>query len=425
MTNGGRVYLRCVGDRRRTRGQRRGVGAGASGARRRARRPAVVSARQGLRRCAHSRCARRHRHDGAASRSIEAEGLRLPELRVYAPNGTFVALTGDFCSMPRARFDELLVRAALRTGREASRAHDRRCAARARRTGDRRAFEVTVGRSRDSGTRDAARHRCERNGHERVRSSRAAQAKRRRGPGVLRRSRSTGIAISASLHRVREDALSGLRLDLSGTEPSVQRGRRHLLERARASLPSLRDLWTRFTSTFEPAAAIVRESAQVAEFRGAPLRTGLSGAASASLVSLAIGESAAMTYPGTGEGIGKAMESGLLAARMIIDRFASGDPATDVHAAYEAEFRKRHGRRYKAYAIGAGVLLSSVAGELPGLARERRPVRPARAPGARHRTRRRYDLVFNQGPHHVSLCLTPVLAGSASSAHDRLAANSL
>jgi flavin-dependent dehydrogenase len=39
------------------------------------------------------------------------------------------------------------------------------------------------------------------------------------------------------------------------------------------NLPSLHDLWTRFTSAFEPAAAIVRESPQVVEFRGAPLRT--------------------------------------------------------------------------------------------------------------------------------------------------------
>ncbi len=54
---------------------------------------------------------------------------------------------------------------------------------------------------------------------------------------------------------------------------------------------------------------------------------------------------AAMTYPGTGEGIGKAMESGLLAARLIIDRFASGDPATDVHMQYETEFRKHHAGR--------------------------------------------------------------------------------
>jgi flavin-dependent dehydrogenase len=77
----------------------------------------------------------------------------------------------------------------------------------------------------------------------------------------------------------------------------------------------------------------------------------LSGACFGKPGLVAIGESAAMTYPGTGEGIGKAMESGLLAAQMIIDRFASGDRAIDVHAQYEAEFRKRHERRYKAYAL--------------------------------------------------------------------------
>src|SRR5690242_308909 len=38
---------------------------------------------------------------------VDAEAAHLPELRVYAPNGTFISLTGDFCCMPRARFDAL------------------------------------------------------------------------------------------------------------------------------------------------------------------------------------------------------------------------------------------------------------------------------------------------------------------------------
>jgi flavin-dependent dehydrogenase len=117
-------------------------------------------------------------------------------------------------------------------------------------------------------------------------------------------------------------------------------------------LPSLRDLWTRFTSNFAPAASIVRESAQIAEFRGAPLRLGLARNGFGRRGLLAVGESAATTYAATGEGIGKAMESGRLAAGMITEALSSGQDPADIHTAYEAEFRRRYAARYRAYAIG-------------------------------------------------------------------------
>jgi hypothetical protein len=46
------------------------------------------------------------------------------------------------------------------------------------------------------------------------------------------------------------------------------------------------------------------------------------------------------------------MESGLLAAGMVIEALSSRDTPAEIHAAYEAEFRKRYGARYRAYAIG-------------------------------------------------------------------------
>src|SRR5436190_5623653 len=56
------------------------------------------------------------------SEVVEADSLRLPELRVYAPSGAYVTLTGDFRSMPRAQFDDVLVRAACASG---ARLHER------------------------------------------------------------------------------------------------------------------------------------------------------------------------------------------------------------------------------------------------------------------------------------------------------------
>ncbi len=56
-----------------------------------------------------------------------------------------------------------------------------------------------------------------------------------------------------------------------------------------------------------------------------------------------------MTYPATGEGIGKAMQSGLLAARLVSAALAGAVPRESVHRAYDDEFRRQFATRYQAY----------------------------------------------------------------------------
>jgi menaquinone-9 beta-reductase len=113
----------------------------------------------------------------------------------------------------------------------------------------------------------------------------------------------------------------------------------------------LRAFWEYFQTRFEPAAEIVRASQRVSDFRGAPLRTGLAGAQLGRPGLLVLGDAASMTYPGTGEGIGKAMESGLLAADLVARALAGAVPMATVHAEYGAEFRRRFLRRYQAYQV--------------------------------------------------------------------------
>jgi geranylgeranyl reductase family protein len=117
----------------------------------------------------------------------------------------------------------------------------------------------------------------------------------------------------------------------------------------RSETPSLRDLWARFTTRFQPAAELVEQSEPLTEFRGAPIRIGLQHATLGRPGLLVLGDAAAMTYPATGEGIGKAMESGLLAARLVSESLRrDGDPQL-VHCAYDSEFRRQFAARYKAY----------------------------------------------------------------------------
>jgi flavin-dependent dehydrogenase len=113
----------------------------------------------------------------------------------------------------------------------------------------------------------------------------------------------------------------------------------------------LQDVWRRFITKFEPAAAIVRQSAPLTEFKGAPMRTGLAAGPLGKPGLLVVGEAAATTYPATGEGIGKAMESGLLAARLVSDAIAGRRSAADLHQAYESEFREQFFPRYRAYGV--------------------------------------------------------------------------
>jgi flavin-dependent dehydrogenase len=113
----------------------------------------------------------------------------------------------------------------------------------------------------------------------------------------------------------------------------------------------LRDFWQTFLAEFEPAATIVRASTQVTEFRGAPLRTGLTCTQFGRPGLLVIGEAASLTYPATGEGIGKAMESALLAADFVAGCHERSGSAESLHDAYGAEFRRRFSTRYKAYQV--------------------------------------------------------------------------
>jgi geranylgeranyl reductase family protein len=114
---------------------------------------------------------------------------------------------------------------------------------------------------------------------------------------------------------------------------------------------SLRDFWEFFTSRFAPAAAILRTSTQITAFRGAPMRTGLAGAQFGRPGLLAIGEAAAVTYSATGEGIGKAMESGLIAAAFAADVLGGRRALETAHDDYGEEFRRRFASRYRAYAV--------------------------------------------------------------------------
>jgi geranylgeranyl reductase family protein len=96
--------------------------------------------------------------------------------------------------------------------------------------------------------------------------------------------------------------------------------------RKRTSRVNLRETFKLFLVNFPLAAEIMRQAETISPIRGAMLRCGLSGTSACGPGNvLVLGESIGATFPFTGEGIGKAMETGEIAAEVAHDALASGD----------------------------------------------------------------------------------------------------
>lgn len=81
------------------------------------------------------------------------------------------------------------------------------------------------------------------------------------------------------------------------------------------------------------------------EYRGAPLRTGLTGSSFGRPGLAIVGDAAGTTYPISGEGIGKAMESSMLVADLV----ERGVPLPSVGVEYRAALQTRYRDRFVGY----------------------------------------------------------------------------
>lgn len=100
---------------------------------------------------------------------------------------------------------------------------------------------------------------------------------------------------------------------------------------------SLRADYARFCEQVPLARELLRDGEVLTPLKGAPLRTGLTGTRFADGGLLAIGECAGTTFPLTGEGIGKALETGILGADTLLANGTAGPAA--VAQAYTAAMR--------------------------------------------------------------------------------------
>jgi len=107
---------------------------------------------------------------------------------------------------------------------------------------------------------------------------------------------------------------------------------------------NLRDVFTAFKSLYPPARELVETGRWLGDpehaLKGAPLRFSLEGARLEAPGVLVTGEAAGSTYAFTGEGIGKAMETGIHAAEAILGRGVD-DTSADAEAAVRADYAAR------------------------------------------------------------------------------------
>ncbi|MGY4827025.1 NAD(P)/FAD-dependent oxidoreductase [Sphaerotilaceae bacterium SBD11-9] len=99
---------------------------------------------------------------------------------------------------------------------------------------------------------------------------------------------------------------------------------------------NLRDVFERFREAYAPARELMEGGQMLGGLKGAPLRFTLAGARYTRPGLLVAGEAAGSTYSFTGEGIGKALETGVLAAEALLTGRAQAWDDAAVRAHYEA-----------------------------------------------------------------------------------------
>jgi menaquinone-9 beta-reductase len=104
---------------------------------------------------------------------------------------------------------------------------------------------------------------------------------------------------------------------------------------------NLREVFDEFCRVHPPAKSLVEGGEWLSALKGAPLRCSLEGAKLTRPGLMVTGEAAGSTYAFTGEGIGKAMETGMLAAESIIEHSGMSDLPLDERISLVADARVR------------------------------------------------------------------------------------
>ena len=263
----------------------------------------------------------------------------------FSPSGHQVYVRALFHALPRKVFDQILLDDALRQGAEWRRAHV---------TGLR--VTGSVVELEAAGEPGPLRARF-------VVVACGADISLLRPLGAVRRAEPGGIAVRRYIRgdpataSARAEFLFSFQRELAPgyawifpvgpAEYNVGVGL--FFDRPRHRPVDIRTALDHFLHDFPPARQLLSGATDVGPVRGARLRTGLAGVnpVTAGRI-LAVGDSVDATFPLSAEGIGKALDTGWLAAEAVAAALRSGDgAATSAYAAALARLRPAY-RRYQA-----------------------------------------------------------------------------
>lgn len=278
---------------------------------------------------------------------------RLLKIRIHAPDRAFIDLEAEMACVPRRILDHLLQQSAVEAGVNFLSPYR---------------FEHLV---EDRGIVSGAVARHVRDGTPWRARARFVVLATGAAPRPLQLSRMcarrepTGIAARAYCHIAEEDLARkfdylsisydreicpGYGWVFPGPDNVFNIGAGYFYDsRRKPSEQNVRALWERFVASFPPARELVGRARRLTELKGAPLRTGLTGCVLARDGLLVVGEAAGSTYSFSGEGIGKAMESGMVAAAALAAHCRGELDFGDVAPRYEQAVRDRFGARFRAY----------------------------------------------------------------------------
>lgn len=286
---------------------------------------------------------------------VLAEAVLTSRLRIYAPDRTFVDLEGEFACLPRYLFDNLLREAAVAAGAQFASPYR------------------LVAPVFDGGIVSGARVRNDRNKDEIVIRAKVTVVATgaAAGPlllfGVCEHPRAFAVAarvyVTTDLEFARRfDCLCisydrmlcpGYGWIFPGPDGVFNVGVGYFYDvPSRPLVSNLRTLLDVFLGHFPLAREVMERARSVTAPKGAPLRTAMRGATLSRPGLLIIGEAAGLTYSLSGEGIGKAMESGLIAADAIGEALGESPDAV-LHAGkrYRERLVAEFSERFRAYEI--------------------------------------------------------------------------
>lgn len=274
---------------------------------------------------------------------VMAAAHRVAHVGCVGPRGGRVDVPGRLAVLPRRQLDDILCRAAMAAGA--------RLVAPARFEAPIEANGVVVGARLKIGTEV---HKL-RASHIVIATGAVPQALM--AAGMCERRTPSGVALRGHVHapdmtgqrrtldvvwhrRLRggygwifpaPDGLFNIGVGLMHShDRRDERGRRAMLD------VNLRELFATFCEVYAPARELMQGGTLQGELKGAPLRCSLEGARLSRPGLLVTGEAAGSTYSFTGEGIGKAMETGLLAAESLLAARDEGLDDAALRARYEA-----------------------------------------------------------------------------------------